>query len=254
MAMHLAASRLGKVLLAVAICEPVAGLQRARPAVAFASPAAASRTSAAVAPLVARLHTTLLASVMAASLCGTPAALAAAGSVAKLDLDVQSYAEVACPEALAQGRAGGSLGAGAGGAGIAQKCVQVKATTDNDTGKKVELAGVFGRVEGIKDGMSVLGNGQDGKNDAGQFAMIDVIKPGKQDVEFIFVAQQATTCVDKRVKDPETGKVQFVKCPVQGTEPLVALKFEKVKAIAYPSGDRFKLYDECEQNEFAEGC
>ena len=29
---------------------------------------------------------------------------------------------------------------------------------------------------------------------------------------------------------------------------------EKLKAIAYPGGDRFKGYDECEQNEFAEGC
>jgi hypothetical protein len=26
------------------------------------------------------------------------------------------------------------------------------------------------------------------------------------------------------------------------------------QAIAYPGGDRYKLYDECEQNEFAEGC
>ena len=42
--------------------------------------------------------------------------------------------------------------------------------------------------------------------------------------------------------------------PVEGTLPLVGLKFEKVKAIAYPGGDRYKLYDECEQNEFAEGC
>lgn len=40
----------------------------------------------------------------------------------------------------------------------------------------------------------------------------------------------------------------------QGTKPLNALKFEKVKAISYPGGDRFKTYNECEQNEFAEGC
>jgi hypothetical protein len=41
---------------------------------------------------------------------------------------------------------------------------------------------------------------------------------------------------------------------VQGTKDLVPLKFEKLKAINYPGGDRYKVYDECEQNEFAEGC
>ena len=33
-------------------------------------------------------------------------------------------------------------------------------------------------MEQVKSSMSVLGNGQDGKNDAGQFAMIDKIQPG----------------------------------------------------------------------------
>ena len=95
----------------------------------------------------------------------------------------QSYAEVQCPESLKQGRAGASLGAGAGGAGIAQKCVGVKASATNDSGSVLELAGGFGRVDEIKSGMSVLGNGQDGKNDAGQFAMIDKIETGNSDVE-----------------------------------------------------------------------
>ena len=72
--------------------------------------------------------------------------------------------------------------------------------------------------------------------------------------QFIFVAQQQTDCVDRRYKDPETGKVVFEKCSVQGNDPLVELKFEKLKAIAYPNGKQFKEYNECEQNEFAEGC
>ena len=38
--------------------------------------------------------------------------------------------------------------------------------------------------------LQVLGNGQDGKNDAGQFAMIDKIPKGESTVQFIFVAQQ----------------------------------------------------------------
>ena len=59
-----------------------------------------------------------------------------------------------CPEALAQGRAGGALGAGAGGAGIAQKCVEVKAAVNNEAGKVLEGAGVFGRVDELQSGMS----------------------------------------------------------------------------------------------------
>ena len=121
---------------------------------------------------------------------------------------------MACPESLAQGRAGGSLGAGAGGAGIAQKCVLVKYKTKNDTGNKVELAGVFGRVEGVKDGMSVLGNGQDGKNDAGQFAMIDVIPQGESSGEvrslavtaawFSFLLDLSCCCLDHPLTLPVT--------------------------------------------------
>ena len=131
-----------------------------------------------------KLQTALLASAVAVLLSAAPPAPAlAAGTVAKVDLKVKSYEEVTCPEALAQGRAGGALGAGAGGAGIAQKCVQVVAATTNDSGNVLEGAGVFGRIEGVKDGMSVLGNGQDGKNDAGQFAMIDKIPKGDSTVE-----------------------------------------------------------------------
>jgi hypothetical protein len=162
----------------------------------------------------------------------------------QIALEIRSYEEVECPESLAQGRAGGALGAGAGGGGIAQKCVLAKATATNELGKEVKDAGVFGLVEGLKDGMSVLGNGQDGKNDAGQFAIIEKIPAGKSDVEFLFVAQQNDDCVSSRKQ----------KCPVQGTRPLDPIKFEKVKALAYPGGDRYKGYDECEQNPFAEGC
>mmetsp|Transcript_13044 Transcript_13044/g.38481 ORF Transcript_13044/g.38481 Transcript_13044/m.38481 type:complete len:101 (+) Transcript_13044:885-1187(+) len=100
--------------------------------------------------------------------------------------------------------------------------------------------------------MSVLGNGQDGKNDAGQFAMIPKVPPGKSDVEFVFVSQQADDCVPSKKK--VDGKLVITTCPVQGSRPLVGLSFDKMKAIAYPGGDRYKLYDECEQNEFAEGC
>merc|ERR1712028_177471 len=87
----------------------------------------------------------------------------------------------------------------------------------------------------------------------GQFAMGDKIQPGTTEVEFIFVAQQADDCRPSKYKDPDTGKVVFVKCPVAGNDPLATLKFEKVKAIAYPNAKQFKSYDECEQNPFRRG-
>ena len=175
-------------------------------------------------------------------------------NVETIPLQVKGYQEITCPEALRQGRAGGALGAGAGASGIAQKCVEVKARANNPSQNDYLDVGVFGLVTETSSSMSTLGNGQDGKNDAGQFAMIDSIPTGDSTVKFIFVAQQANDCVDRKVKNPETGKVEFLKCSMEGDDPLVELKFEKIKAIAYPNAKQFKLYDACEQNEFAEGC
>lgn len=70
------------------------------------------------------------------------------------------------------------------------------------------------------------------------------LTPARAVAQFVFVSQQNTDCRPTRKE----------KCPVEGTEPLVPLAFEKMKAISYPGGDRYKVYDECEQNEFAEGC
>lgn len=202
------------------------------------------------------LQSTLITAALAASLSGMMMDLEPALAIGPKDMNigltVRSYEEVACPPELAQGRAGGALGAGAGGAGIAQKCVEVVAQTSSGQKEPVKDAGVFGVVTEKATGMSVLGNGQDGKNDAGQFAMIPQVPPGEGTVKFIFVSQQADDCVPTKSK--VDGKLVVTTCPVQGSKPLVELKFDKMKAIAYPGGDRYKLYDECEQNEFADGC
>jgi len=194
--------------------------------------------------LAARLQCAAAAAALSGALTLSGVSPALAIGPEQVPLKLQSYEEITCPEELRQGRAGGALGAGAGGGGIAQKCVAVKAKASNGSGGEIKDAGVFGVISDVETEMSVLGNGQDGKNDAGQFAMIDVIPKGDSIVDFVFVSQQSTECKSTR---------QF-KCPVGGTEPLVKLKFEKLKAIAYPGGDRYKTYDECEQNEFAEGC
>ena len=193
---------------------------------------------------ITETHTALLAATLSGLLLVASPTPCLALRDMDIGLNIEGYEEITCPEELRQGRAGGALGAGAGGSGIAQKCVKVNAKATNGSGKEVSDAGVFGVVTGKQDGMSVLGNGQDGKNDAGQFAMIDKIVPGESSISFLFVAQQSDPCVSTRQQ----------KCPVEGTKPLMDLKFEKVKAISYPGGDRYKVYDECEQNEFAEGC
>jgi len=220
-------------------------------------PQTPSRPSAsqALPSLASRLQAGAAAVALSGALClggASPAAAMLGTSLENIPLKIQTYEEIVCPEALAQGRAGGALGAGAGGAGIAQKCVQVKATASNPSKNTFEDVGVFGVILEKKTSMSVLGNGQDGKNDAGQLAMIDKIPPGDSVVDFTFVSQQSTECRNSRKK--VDGKLVEYKCPVGGTEPLVELQFDKMKAVSYPGGDRYKGYDECEQNEFAEGC
>lgn len=194
-----------------------------------------------------QLKSALFVSALAGMLTfSPPEAVALPGAPPTFTLNVKEYAETECPEELAQGRAGGSLGAGANGAGIAQKCVKVTAAANNPENRELIDVAVFGRVFNDQDGMSVLGNGQDGKNDAGQFSVIPKVPPGKSDLSFIFVSQQSDDCRNR----------SGYKCPIEGTKPLVPLRFEKVKAIAYPKtgAKQFKLYDECEQNPFGEGC
>ena len=64
----------------------------------------------------------------------------------------------------------------------------------------------------------------------------------------ICVAQQQTTCSTR--PDPN-GK----RPPCDDTASIEGLlRFESMKAVSYPGGDRYKTYDQCEQNPFAEGC
>ena len=76
----------------------------------------------------------MLVGALAGSLTAWPQAGVAVGPET-IPLTVQSYEETSCPESLRHGRAGGALGAGAGAAGIAQKCVLVKAKAQNGSGR-----------------------------------------------------------------------------------------------------------------------
>ena len=124
----------------------------------------------------------------------------------------------------------------------------MSAAASNPTGKVVPDAAVFGRVFNKEDGSSVVANNPDGRTDAGQMAMIDSVPAGDNDLKFIFVAQQQTTCSTR--PDPN-GK----RPPCDDTASIEGLlRFESMKAVSYPGGDRYKTYDQCEQNPFAEGC
>jgi len=148
-----------------------------------------------------------------------------------MDLDIIGYEEVACPPELAAGRIGGSLGAAAS-KGVKQRCVKVTAKTVNPKKETITDAAVFGRVFNVEDNNSVVANNQDGRTDAGQITMIERVGPGETQVEFVFVT------TDNKATQTAIPK----------------LRFESMKAISYPGGSRYKVYDPCEQNPAMDGC
>lgn len=200
-------ARVGRPLIAEARCWT------ARPAAAMS---AASRRSALQVAALA-----LVGSVL------PPAPRADAFGPTSVEMTVKGYDIVTCPPELAAGRIGGSLGAAAS-KGVKQPCIKVTVVGNNPSGKELVDSGVFGRVFN-EQGNSIVANNQDGRTDAGQFAMIPKIKKGESTFDFVFVATDS---------QKEMGK----------------LKFESLKAIAYPGGDRYKIYDPCEQNPAMDGC
>jgi hypothetical protein len=145
-----------------------------------------------------------------------------------VELVVKRYTEVDCPPELAAGRIGGALGAAAS-KGVKQRCIRVEVTGVNPGKATLIDSAVFGRVFNDQ-GNSIVANNQDGRTDAGQFAMIPKIVPGQSDFDFIFVSTDS-----------------------RGTQ-FGTLKFESLKAISYPGGERYKVYNPCEQNPAMEGC
>ena len=117
--------------------------------------------------------------------------------------------------------------------GLYPVCIEVIADVINSDKKSVNDAGVYGFVKEDAAGNSVLPNNPDFKSDAGQYAMIKEIPPGKSSVTYQFVAAVSA--------NPKT-------------EPIPKLTFLKTKAVSYPGGDKFKPLDECEIDPRADGC
>ncbi|CAK0859187.1 unnamed protein product, partial [Prorocentrum cordatum] len=61
--------------------------------------------------------------------------------------------------------------------GLLARCVQVKTTVTNPSGKELKRAGVFGRINDPKAQTSVLANAVDGSSDVGQFSRCRIPSP-----------------------------------------------------------------------------
>jgi hypothetical protein len=72
--------------------------------------------------------------------------------------------------------------------GMKGLCVTVTVDLENAPEKLLELVGVYGFVTAGGSGESVLANNPDGGSDAGQFAMVEEVKPGDKKLQFEFVA------------------------------------------------------------------
>ncbi|KAJ1397905.1 hypothetical protein B484DRAFT_339776 [Ochromonadaceae sp. CCMP2298] len=117
--------------------------------------------------------------------------------------------------------------------GLFPVCVEVEADVNNPKDQLLKDVSVYGFIKDDAFGNSVLPNNPDFKSDAGQYAMIKSVGPGKSHIIYQFVAAVTT--------DPKK-------------EPLGSLTFFGTKAISYPGGDRFQALGECEIDPRADGC
>jgi hypothetical protein len=72
--------------------------------------------------------------------------------------------------------------------GMRGLCVTVNVELENAPDKELEKVGVYGFVTDLGTGESVLANNPDLSTDAGQFAMIESVKPTDKNIQFEFIA------------------------------------------------------------------
>lgn len=72
--------------------------------------------------------------------------------------------------------------------GMKGLCVTVKVDLEDAPAKDLEKVGVYGFITDKGTGESVLANNPDLSTDAGQFAMIESVKPSDKRIEFEFIA------------------------------------------------------------------
>ena len=121
--------------------------------------------------------------------------------------------------------------------GMRGLCVTVEAKLKEASPKDLKDVGVYGFVVDGESGDSVLANNPDLSTDAGQFAMIEAVKPSDSKVVFDFVA---AVPMEKDIGQYANG--------------IGPLNFESLRIISYPGGQQYGAINPCEMNEFSDEC
>lgn len=121
--------------------------------------------------------------------------------------------------------------------GMKGLCVTVKAELMDPSPKELEKVGVYGFVIDAASGESVLANNPDLSTDAGQFAMVESIKPSTKTVEFEFIA---AVPMDTDLSKFDRG--------------IGDLEFRSLRVISFPGGQQFGAISPCEMNSFSDEC
>lgn len=115
--------------------------------------------------------------------------------------------------------------------GLFPVCIEVEADIINpEKSKSLTDVSVYGYVKEDAAGNSVLANNPDFRSDAGQYAMIDKVAPGRSHIKYQFVAAVSN--------DPKE-------------KPIPKLTFFNSKAVSFPGGAKFRPLDICEMDPFA---
>lgn len=118
--------------------------------------------------------------VAATCLVGHPQEAQAVGPV-KINLLNPKYTAIPCPKDK-------PIPGEKAMKGMRGLCVTVDVDMENSPEKELELVGVYGYVTDAVTGESVLANNPDLSTDAGQFAMIPVVKISDKKLRFEFIA------------------------------------------------------------------
>lgn len=121
--------------------------------------------------------------------------------------------------------------------GMRGLCVTVQADLKDIVPKELEKIGVYGFVTDAITTESVLANNPDLSSDAGQFAMIESVKPGDKQVVFDFVA---AVPMEKDITKFENG--------------IGELNFASLRIVSYPGGQQYGAISPCEMDEFSMEC
>lgn len=121
--------------------------------------------------------------------------------------------------------------------GMRGLCVTVDADLKESPPKELEKVGVYGFITDGDTGDSVLANNPDLSTDAGQFAMIESVKPTDKKVQFEFIA---AIPMERDISQYSNG--------------IGPLKFESLRIISFPGGEQYGAINPCEMNEFSDEC